>query len=271
MRRGSIVGALILALVVAAAITLAFPRLSLIAYAAIAVLVCASPGAIALVGRRDAIGASASITGLVAAPMVIAVAWLTAHPVLHVDDATDRSMQIWIDDAPLIVVAPTPSSGEPPHVRVPWGRHRIGWSDVGARAPTDVLDAHVDFTGVYLYSPDSAGCYWIEATSYGDASLRDIPRGPQRVQGLLRFDRVDVWFDDNPKTLHRSFFQHSDLSVAVQRYGRCMELAHAGCDVDARRDFVECLTTLHGPAPDGDCYEKALDACKKGDGGGEKK
>ena len=262
MRRWWIVGAVVVALVVAAGITLAFPRLSLVRYAVLAFTACVAPGVIALSRRRDRHGVAALVFGVIAAPCVIAAAWLLAHPVLHVDDATDRPMQIWLDDDPLVVVAPTPEHGEPPHVRVPWGRHRLGWSEVGARAPEDEIATSIDFTGAYLVSPEAAGCYWIEATSYGDASLHDVPRGPQRVQALLRFDRVDVWFDDNPTTLHRSLLHRGDVSVAVQRYGKCMELAHAGCDVDDRRDFVECVTTLHGPSPNGDCYEKAMRACK---------
>jgi hypothetical protein len=271
MRRWSIVGALILALVVAAGITLGFPRLSLTRFAVVACVVCIAPGALALLGRRDRVGVAASIAGVLAAPIVIATSWSIAHPVLHVDDATDRPMQIWIDDEPLVIVAPTPERGEPTRVRVAWGRRRFGWSEVGARAPQDAIDAHVDVTGAYLYSPAAAGCYWIEATSYGDASLRDVPRGPQRVQQLLRFDRVDVWFDVNPATLHRSLLRRGDVSIAVQRYGQCMQLARAGCDVDARRDFVECMTTLHGPSPDGDCYEKAFSACKAAIGAEKKK
>jgi hypothetical protein len=262
MRRWSIVGALIVAFVVAAGITLAFPRLSLLRYAVLAGAACVAPGLVALAGRRDRHAIAAILAGAIAAPPLIAAAWLVAHPVLHVDDAMDAPMQIWLDDAPLTIVAPTPDRGEPPHVRVPWGRRRLGWSEVGALGPKDTVDAEIDFTGSYLYSPDAAGCYWIEATSYGDASLHDVPHGPQRVEELLRFDRVDVWFDDNPKTSHRSLLHRGDVSVAVQRYGRCMELARAGCDLAARRDYVECVTTLHGPAPDGDCFEKALRTCR---------
>ena len=273
MRRWWLVGALILAFVVAAGITMAFPRLSLLHYVTLAAVLCVAPGLVGLAGRRDRHAVAASIAGAIGAPPVVAAAWLVAHPVLHVDDATEKPMQIWLDGAPLMIVAPTPDRGEPPHVRVPWGRRRLGWSEVGAHAPTDTTDALIDFSGAYLYTPDAAGCYWIEATSYGDASLHDLPHGPQRVQDVLRFDHVDVWFDDNPTTLHRSLFHRGDVSIAVQRYGRCMELAHEGCDLDARRDYVECLTTLRGPTPSGDCFEKALQACKDGgdEGGGDEK
>src|SRR5439155_9996586 len=131
-RRWSLLGALLLAFVVAAGITFAFPRWSLVRYAVLASAACLAPGIVALSARRDRFGVAGLVAGAIASPIVVSGAWLFAHPVLHVDDATDRPMQIWIDGEPSFVVAPTPDRGEPPHVRVPWGPRRLGFSDVGA-------------------------------------------------------------------------------------------------------------------------------------------
>src|SRR5438445_7544315 len=100
-------------------------------------MVCGAPGVVSTVSARVKRSIVALVAGLVVGPPVIVGAWSIAHPILRVDDATDAPMQIWIDGAPAMIVAPTSSSGEPPRLRVGWGRHRLGWSPVGATAPAD--------------------------------------------------------------------------------------------------------------------------------------
>ena len=271
MRRWILLGALLGALLLAIGLGFAVPRLSVVRYSILAAGLLLAPGLVELARRRDATAVSTLIAGVVGAPIVVAATWLLAHPQVHVDDAMPWPVQLWIDGERSIVVAPTPATGEPPRLRIAWGKRRLGWSRVGADGPEHEIDTLLDLTGEHLYDPGAAGCYWLEATAYGKASLRDVVHGPLRVDELLHFQRVDVWFGSNAGRRRTSAFSSGDVSIALQRYQTCMELAREGCDAEERDQFVVCETTLRGPSQSTDCFAEALDRCRdqpSGVGGG---
>lgn len=261
MRRAILTIALLFACLAAGAIGLV-ARTSLLRLVPVVALVCALPGIVELWRKRDRTAVSLLVLGVVLAPLVATLVHLRAHRVVHVDDVLGEPVQIWIDGERSIVVPPTPPSGEPPRIRVPFGRHRLGWSEVGAPYALNEIDAEILLTGEHLYSPGRAGCYWLEVTAYGEGSTHDLDRGPQPVRELLHFERVDVWFGPTPKKVSAPFGIGGDTRVAVQRYGLCMELAAAGCSAEVRDAFVECQTSLRGPGEMNDCVAEAKKRCK---------
>jgi len=190
--------------------------------------------------------------------------WVIVHPVVHVDNATGAPVDLWVDGKRIGPIAPHAGWGEPPHVRVALGAHRLGWSTVGAPKPARETDAEIRPYGDLLYVPAASGCYWIAVTAYGSASTHGFAHGPQPLLELQRFDDLDVWLAEPPARVRALPFLQGTVRVAVQRWGSCMELLARGCEADVRRSYVACMRTIDGHSGTGDCWGEALRSCSAG-------
>jgi hypothetical protein len=161
-------------------------------------------------------------------------------------------------------VPPSPSDAEPPHFRVAAGEHVLGWSRPGERAPRETTRATIGATEDHLYNPGGAGCYWLQIATYGDASARGEPRGPQRIAAFYRFDHVDVWFRAPPSSVLRARALGGARRVALRRHPACMALTAAGCDPGQRNGYVACERALTGPGEPVDCFVVAKAVCEAG-------
>jgi hypothetical protein len=262
MRRLLLSAALLLAVVAAAGVGFV-ARTALLRLVPVMVLVCALPGIVEMWRKRDRVALSLLLAGVTLAPLIAIGVHARVHRVVHVDNALGMPVQIWLDGKPLAIISPTPVLGEPQRVRIPYGRHRLGWTEVGAPFARHEIDADLMLFGEHLYAPGRAACYWIEVTAYGKSSTHDLEHGPQPVRELHHFDRVDVWFGSTPKKVSAPLGIGGDTRIAVQRYALCMELAAAGCSAEARDEFIECQTTLHGPGEMVDCFGDAKKRCGK--------
>ncbi|MGZ3477890.1 MAG: hypothetical protein ACXWUE_35185 [Polyangiales bacterium] len=226
-----------------------------------------APGAVAA-ARKTHRAAALLIVGAALGPLIAGPIYVATHPVLHVDNANDTAIDVWIDGRRWQTLAPTPATSEPPHLRLPFGPHRLAWSPKGAPAPLYEIDANLRPFGERVYSPGAAGCYWLAVTSYGDASVHGAPHGPQPIAQLVELDRVDVWFDDAPKTVRTPRILGGTLRFALQRNHACMELGSFGCDAGQRAAYVECTRSIEHPfeyanaSGNPDCFEEAVRSCR---------
>lgn len=261
MARWYLAFAIAFAALLVVSIGFSLPTITLARLIAVAAVLGVLPGIFAVIRRRDGASIAGLLVGALVPPAIAVVVHYLTHPVLHVDNATGGALQIWVDGEPVLVTEPTPPEGEPPRVRVPYGHRRLGWSALGATMPDREIEADLALRGEHLYNPRSLACYWLEATAYGDASTHELPHGPQPIDQLYHFERIDVWFGENPKHVRTSSLSRGAFSIALQRYRFCMELAHDGCSPDARDDFVTCLRTLHAASDHVDCYAEARKRC----------
>jgi hypothetical protein len=226
-----------------------------------------SPGAAAAI-RKIRGAAELLLVGAALGPVVAVPVYLATHPTLHVDNANDAAIDVWIDGRRWQTLPPTSPTSEPPHLRLPFGAHRLAWSAASAPAPLHEIEAHIRPFGEQLYSPGAAGCYWLAVTSYGDASTHGAPHGPQPIAQLIELDRVDAWFDDAPKTVRTPRILGGTLRFSLQRNQACMELAAFGCDASQRAAFVECTRSIEhafeytSPSGKPDCFEEAVRSCR---------
>ncbi len=205
---------------------------------------------------REALLAGAALAGLFAP-----ATWVVMHPLVHVDNATGETIELWIDGARGPLLPPGVEGIEPPRVRVALGMHRFGWSRPNEGAPREETRAEVGAFDEHLYNPAGAGCYWLEAAAYGDAETRGMPRGPQRIAAFYRFDRVDAWFAPLPRSALVAWVLSGTSRLAVRRHRACMALAELGCERSLRAAFVTCERTLNGPGAAPDCATIARAAC----------
>jgi hypothetical protein len=203
----------------------------------------------------------ALLAGGALAALLAPATWVVAHPLVHVDNATGDTIQLWVDGARGPLLEPGRDGREPPRVRVAVGTHRFGWSSPGEEAPREETLAQVGALDEHLYNPAGAGCYWIEAAAYGDAETRGTPHGPQRIASFYRLDRVDVWFAPAPRSALVARVLGGTQKLALQRHRVCMELAALGCGRSLRAAFLACERTFTGPGEPLDCVTIARTAC----------
>lgn len=211
------------------------------------------------VRRTGGVGAALAAFGGV--PWLAVPIWVVTHPAVHVDNATGGPVDVWVDGKRVTTIAAHDGRGEPPHIRVPLGSHRLGWSPVGAARPTRETDAQIRPWGEALYNPASAGCHWLAVTVYGRTSTHGHAHGPQSLLDFQPFDDVDVWLGDPPEKVRVPPFLPGTVRVSLQRWGACMDLLSLGCDVDVRRTYVGCMRAIDGHAGVGDCWGDALRSC----------
>ena len=251
-------GSLIATSAVVVAMTLLARRVPMVGLLAAAVAVLAMPALFAVMRDRSA-ALTVVLAALVLSPLLVVPAYLVAHPTLHIDNTGSAPIDVWIDGKKSLTVAPTTES-EPPHVRVPFGKHRLAWAPIGAPAGMHEIEVELEPFDDHLYAPGAAGCYWLSVTAYGGASTHGTDHGPQPLTEFHRFDRVDVWFGDTPARVRAPRVLGATLRVAVQRWTQCMELAAIGCDPTQQQVYVECVRTIDGRGS-GDCWAEATRAC----------
>jgi hypothetical protein len=200
-------------------------------------------------------GAGTLTFALVAAPLFAAGTWYVAHPQVHVDNAGNEALQIWLDGKKSVVVPVNTNGVSPPSIFVPKGKHTFGWSKEGATAPQATVDANVTMNDAHLYNPEETGCYWLVADSYGAASVMGVEKGPQPVREFYSFDKVDTWFGENPQSISVQSGQGGGTRVALQRAKACMYLAEHGCDAEARDKFIACQKAANDEAAFNRCED----------------
>jgi hypothetical protein len=237
----------------------AVPLVSLIAAAA---AILAMPAL--LVARRDRAAAIAvAMSAIVLAPLLAVPTYYAAHPTLHIDNASDAPIDVWIDGVRRATVPPSSESREPAWVRIAVGKHRLAWSAVGAPVGMHEIEVEVGPLDDHLYTPAAAGCYWLSVTAYGGASTHGIEHGPLPLLEFHRFSSVDVWFGDTPRRVRAPAITRGTVRIAIQRWQACMELAAIGCDPTQRRGYVDCMRTIDGRIGSGDCFQEAARTCPK--------
>jgi hypothetical protein len=259
MRR-ALLGSLIATSALVVAIGFIARRVPMVALIAAAVALLALPGVV--VARRDRVAASAIvIAALVLAPVLVVPTYLIAHPMVHIDNATNAPVDIWIDGVRVLTVGPS-LDGEPPHIRVPFGTHRLAWSPPNGSPAAHETDVELRPLDAHLYTP-GPGCYWLAVTAYGGASTHGTEHGPMPLRDFHRLDRVDVWFGDTPARVRTPRLASGTIRVAIQRWKQCNELTVLGCDGSQRQTYVDCVRTIDGRGTAPDCWAEATRACQK--------
>ena len=162
-----------------------------------------------------------------------------AQPSVYIDNAGTTELRIWVDGKPKLVASVTEAKSLRPSIEVPYGKHRFGWSPVGATAPTAQTDeVKVGWMGDHLYNPGTSTCYALVLSTYGSDSGKGMADGPQTVTEFYTFKKMDNWFTPNPKTV--STKSSGATRTAIEEMQVCRKLAAASCPVEQRRDLVEC-------------------------------
>jgi hypothetical protein len=243
---------------VVVAVGLLARRVPMVGLLAAAVAILALPAAVAATRDRTA-ALTVLLVAIALAPLLVVPTYLFAHPMLHIDNPTDGAIDVWIDGRRELTVGPA-SDDEPPHVRVPFGAHRLAWAPHGAPAGMHEIDVELSPLDDHLYAPGPVGCYWVSVTAYGRASTHGTDHGPLPLTEFHHLDHVDVWFGDTPARVRAPRILGATLRVAVQRWKQCMELASIGCDPSQQQVYVECVRTIDGRST-GDCWAEATRAC----------
>jgi len=258
MRR-AMLGSLIATSAVVVVIGLVARKVPMAGLLAAGVAILALPGVYA--ARRDRVAAlTLAIASLILAPLLVVPTYVVAHPTLHIDNASDATIDVWIDGVRAATVAPS-GDEEPSHVRLSFGRHRLAWAPRDAPAGLHEIDVYLDPLGDHLYAPGAAGCYWLSVTAYGGASTHGTAHGPLPLTEFHRLDRVDVWFGDTPARVRVPRLARGAVRIALQRWRQCMDLASIGCDQSQRQVYVECVRTIDGRGAGPDCWAEATRAC----------
>jgi hypothetical protein len=202
------------------------------------------------------------VAGIISAILAIVIGF-GSHPAVHVDNASDKAMQIWIDGSEGPVVKPMTGLGERPTVRLSTGTHKLGWSKVGAKKPKDEVEANVDFFGDHLLNPDEQGCYWVDVSRYGSATSTGMENGPVPMKAFYTFKHVDNWFKNNPT--HVSTKSTGATQSAVKRIPICEQLQEHGCSKSVRARYAKCATKAATDTRMDECADEAAKSCVNDD------
>jgi hypothetical protein len=143
-------------------------------------------------------------------------------------------------------------NGLRPSVRLPFGKHTLGFSAVGASAPLQATDVKVEWSGEHVYNPGKAACFWLEAVAYGSASTDGLADGPLPLREFYSFKRVDNWFSENPPSI--STKNSGETRVSLTSMDTCAEMTHEGCSVATRERFAACVVKAYASS-DKDAYK----------------
>jgi len=201
---------------------------------------------------------------LIAGSLATFVSFAT-QPAVRVDNGGKVPLQIWIDGKKSIVVDATYDKGDRKDVTVPFGTHVFGWSPVGADKPTELTHPRkIEWMGDHLYNPGSTACYWLDVSTYGTASAKGMAAGPQPLDDLYTFKKLDNWFKDNPSSV--STKASGETRVAVNTMKVCHELSDHGCALPIRKDMLDCMHKAFAKddkAAFEACVDAAVASCKK--------
>lgn len=226
-------------------------------------------GSLAPASRRSFFleGMLAVLPGVGLAGIMAMAIWDGNYREVHIDNAGTSALTIWVDGKP-VLAAPPNGEGKEPSIRLPRGKHTLGWSISSAAAPEQVETINVDRRTSYLYNPGNTGCYWRSVTMYGMTGGRPTAErwaptefaGPLSIQELYTFDRVDSWFRDPPPIIQDK--RENLFRVSVHRNPPCMELVARDCPIDVRRRLVSCQARAKTASDVQACSAEADAACK---------
>ncbi len=208
---------------------------------------------------------------LLVAPVVATVAWFWSHPKVAIDNGTGAAVQVWVDGKPSHVVPDIKGrfAQADTELRLSMGHHELGWSPVGASAPTHVTQADIHLGGDYLFDPDSKHCYLLDGTVYGEATVLTSELGPIPLAEFYSLRRVDTWFADNPPSLTTK--EKGEVRLSLQR-AACEGIDSPPCPAGERARYWDCVRkavgNIHEPTAKAEvdaCVKKTSAAC----GGGQ--
>jgi hypothetical protein len=208
---------------------------------------------------------------IVAALFSLAV-WDGKYPRIYVDNASDHAMQLWVDGRPLKSVPPNLDGSHPATARVSRGKHRLGYSALGAQAPEEEIEADVLFGYRDLYNPGARGCYWRRVVLYkeemGGSRYREhhdraplSQDGPLAIQQFYELPDIQYWFENPPPREHFGQSDQGFWRVALLRSPTCTDLGKQGCSLGVRQRLVSCQVTAHSEADLERCRARAKAAC----------
>ena len=169
--------------------------------------------------RRAGFAARTLVIGALVTPAAAFGVYLVAHPAVRIDNAGPTALQIWVDGAAAKLVPP--NARAPQWLWVPYGRHALGYSRVGANAPEHTTEVDVTMRGDHLYNPGKTACYRLVVDGYGDASTSGEPHGPVPVSEYYTFHDIYTWFADNPDHVQVSSESRGTTKTALQRLASC--------------------------------------------------
>jgi hypothetical protein len=179
------------------------------------------------------------------------------RPEVYVDNEGLAPLQIWVDGKKSIVAQPMiPDFAKRPTIEVPIGKHRFGWSPLGASAPVSQTEPmKIEFSGDHLYNPDSSACYFLDLSVYGSDKGEGIPNGPVALTELYTFKSVDNWFSENPHSI--STHGGGGTRVAIHALKMCKDLREVSCPTPVVKDMMACLSGAYAK-DDKDAYERCI-------------
>jgi hypothetical protein len=212
---------------------------------------------------RDGFTATSAVLCVLIGGGIAAYVGFASNPSVHVDNATSGSVKIWIDGEVALTVDAQSGRSVRPDLRLPYGAHKIGWSKSSETKPRDVETVQVAWGGDHLYNPAQAGCYFLQATAYGDASTSGLENGPLPLRSFYVFRDVDNWFEGNPTSITTK--ASGETRVALLPWASCEELTKQGCSVDVRKKAAQCARDAwlkdDEPAINA-CFERAIAKCE---------
>lgn len=184
------------------------------------------------------------LIGLLIAGAASTYVAIACQPSVRVDNAMKEPVQIWVDGKSSIVAQPMKDVGPRPEINLGFGTHKLGWSPVGAKAPSEEsAPTRIKWSGKHLYSPNRATCYMLDVSTYGSANDKGIVSGPVELTDLYTFDRVDNWFKRNERSV--STKSSGATRVALLPMESCGKLIEIGATVEVRTKMMSCLKAAY--------------------------
>ena len=181
------------------------------------------------------------------------------HCPVAVDNPTNEAMQIYLDEAPAMVVPPNPRGTAPPEMWVGLGEHILAYGPVGASRPVSAV--RVTTTRAHsLYVPRQAACYWKIVTVYGNANPGAA--GSEALYGreFHELGYVDDWFESSPKQV--SSDSGGAQRTSLVRNSACTALALNGCDAKVLGQLTRCQDSAESASEYDDCLRAAKTRCE---------
>jgi hypothetical protein len=211
---------------------------------------------------RDGFTVTSAILCVLVGSMVAAYVGFASNPSIHFDNATGKMVKIWIDGQVALTVDAQSGPSVRPDARLSYGTHKIGWSKATEDKPRDEEKIDVQWGRDHLYNPAQAGCYFLQATAYGDASTSGLGNGPLPLRSFYVFDDVDNWFQGNPASI--SSKQSGETRVALLPWASCEALTKENCSVEVRKKAVQCASDAWKKDDEAEvhaCFERAAAQC----------
>lgn len=211
---------------------------------------------------RDGFTALSAIVCVIVGAGVATYVGVSSNPSVHFDNATGKPVKIWIDGSVALTVDAQSGQSVRPDLRLSYGTHKFGWSKTSDDKPRDEADVRVEWGRDHLYNPAQAGCYFLQATAYGDASTSGLENGPLPLRAFYVFRDVDNWFQGNPASVTTK--ASGETRVALLPWKSCEELTARDCPLDVRKKAAQCARDAWLKDDEGAmsaCFTRAIEKC----------